>query len=181
MPNLLTAMINPKLIINFTVAAGLLVPAISWPVSTVAQGAKKVEFYCGRTNDVHPATMLSVRGGEQRTIVVWKNKLGKMSPKQRCEAASLRFQAAYEKRSLDRLVAGVDSKTGQGLICATKYQDKQCNSDPKRMLFATNTQQDAQAIVQSLYDSIRRVSNPVSQSSSSTSIDLRELIKSVGN
>lgn len=147
---------------------------------SLAQSPKKVEFYCGRTNDIYPATMLAVKGNEPRTIVVWRNKFGKMSPKQRCEITSRRFQAAFvERTDLAFLIPGIDRQTGHGLICAVKSSGNQC--DAKQMLFATRDQQDAQEIVRGLYDSIRRTGNPVYQSSSSDSIDIKELIDSLVN
>jgi Circadian oscillating protein COP23 len=140
---------------------------------------KKMEFYCSRTNDMYPATMLGVSGRDPLTIVVWKNKFGNMSPKQRCETISPLFQKALRSGDFNRLVSGVDRKTGQGLICASKkYGENQCDS--KRMLFAVNSQQDAKDIIRDLYQSMSsRVSNPVSQSSSSESIDLQELVNSM--
>jgi hypothetical protein len=156
----------------------LLLTSLQTP-SSLAQTPKKVEFYCGRTNDIYPATMLAVRGSEARTIVVWRNKFGKMSPKQMCEIASRRFQAAFVDRTdLAFLIPGIDRQTGQGLICAVKSGENQCDS--KQMLFALSNQQDAQEIVRGLYDSIRRTGNPIYQSSSSDSIDIKELIDSIG-
>ena len=147
---------------------------------SLAQAAKKVEFYCGRTNDIYPATMLAVRGNEPRTIVVWRNKFGKMSPQQRCEITSRRFKAAFVDRAdLAFLIPGIDRQTGHGLICAVKSGENQCDS--KQMLFALSNQQDAQEIVRGLYDSIRRTGNPIYQSSSSESIDIKELIEALAN
>ena len=109
----------------------------------------------------------------------WRKKFGKMSPQQRCETISLRFQAALERGNLNFLTAGIDRQTGYGLICAVKSQKNQC--DTKQMLFALNNQQDAKEIIDGLYDSIRRTGNPIYQSSSSESIDIKELIDSVTN
>lgn len=165
-------MINSQALTITTSIALFLVSFQALP--THAQPTKNIEFYCGRTNDIYPATMLAVRGSEPRTIVVWRNKFGKMSPQQRCEGISRRFQAALERRELDLLGYGIDRQTGQGLICATKYGENQC--DVKHMLFAVRNQQAAQEIVRGLYDSIRRTGNPIYQSSSNESIDMKELI-----
>ncbi len=152
----------------------------SFPAApSLAQSAKKVEFYCGRTNDIYPATMLAVRGNEPRTIVVWRNKFGKMSPQQRCETISRQFQVALDRGNLNFLVPGIDRQTGHGLICAVKSRENQC--DAKQMLFALRNQQDAQEIVRGLYDSIRRTGNPIYQSSSNESIDIKELVDSLAN
>ena len=137
----------------------------------------KMEFYCGRTNDVSPATMLGVRGYEPRAIVVWKNKLDNMSPQQRCEKISPRFQAALMRREFDLLVHGIDRQSGRGLICALKHGESQCDS--KRALFAVKDRQSAEKIVDELYITIRKTGNPTSQSSSSKAIDLQELIAAI--
>ena len=169
---------NPKASILATSIVLLLASLPTAP--SLAQAPKKVEFYCGRTNDIYPATMLAVRGSEPRTIVVWRHKFGKMSPQQRCEIASHRFQAAFvERNDLAFIIPGIDRQTGYGLICAVKSSSNQC--DPQQMLFPLRNQQDAQEIVRGLYDSIRRTGNPIYQSSSSESIDIKELIDSLVN
>jgi Circadian oscillating protein COP23 len=168
-------MINPQALTITTSIALLLASFQTLP--TLAQPVKTVEFYCGRTNDIYPATMLAVKGSEPRTIVVWRKKYGKMSPLQRCQAISPRFQAALERDEFDLLGYGINPQTGQGLICATKYGKNQC--DVKHMLFAVNNQQAAEEIVRGLYDSIRRTGNPIYQSSSNESIDMKELIDSL--
>jgi hypothetical protein len=169
---------NPKASIIAT-SIVLILTSLETP-SSLAQTPKKFEFYCGRTNDIYPATMLAARGSEPRTIVVWRNKFGKMSPQQRCETISRRFQAAFvDRHDLAFIIPGIDRQTGHGLICAVKSGENQC--DAKQMLFALKNQQDAQEIVRGLYDSIRRTGNPIYQSSSSDSIDIKELIDSLAN
>jgi hypothetical protein len=168
---------NPKSSVIVTFLALVLISAGVSTAPNLAQSAKKVEFFCGRTNDIYPATMLAIRGNDPRTIVVWKNTFGQMSPQQRCDTISPRFQKALERHGLDLLIAGLDRKTGQGLICAIKYGEKKC--DLQHMLFAVNNQQNAQEIIHGLYDSIRRTGNPIVQSSSGESIDVQELINSM--
>ena len=56
---------NPKASILATSIVLLLASLPTAP--SLAQAPKKVEFYCGRTNDIYPATMLAVRGSEART------------------------------------------------------------------------------------------------------------------
>jgi hypothetical protein len=142
---------------------------------TFAQPSKKVEFFCGRTNDVSYATTLAVAGVEPWTIVVWKNSFEGMSPKKRCEVVSRKFQDALQGNGLERLGYGVNRKNGQGLICAMKHGENKC--DLKHMLFAVNNQQTAQEIVGDLYKILHKnTGNPVPQSSSNESIDIQELI-----
>lgn len=142
---------------------------------TLAQPSKRVEFYCGRTNRADPATMLVVEGVEPWTIVEWKNSFEGMSPKQRCESVSSKFQSALKGKELERLGYGVNRQNGQGLICAMKHGENKC--DLKHMLFAVKNKQIAQEIVGDLYGILRKnTGNPVSQSSSNESIDMQELI-----
>jgi Circadian oscillating protein COP23 len=142
---------------------------------TSSQPSKKVEFYCSRTSSVDPVTMLVVEGTEPWTIIVWKNSFGQMSPKQRCESVSNKFQAALEGKELERLGYGVNRQNGQGLICAMKYAENKC--DLKHMLFAVKNKQIAQEIVGDLYGILRKnTGTPPRQSSSNESINIQELI-----
>lgn len=145
--------------------------------------SQKVVFYCGRTTDgnLNPATLVGTKGRkgeEHRVIVVWRQKVGNLTPEQRCEMVSKKFQSAWEKGNFNHLVPGMDRKSGRGLICAVSKSDSICDAD--KMLFTVNSQQDAQEIVTGLYDSIRRTGNPTNQSSSNASIDMQELIDSIG-
>jgi Circadian oscillating protein COP23 len=144
---------------------------------------QKVAFYCGRTTDgnLDPATIVGTKGrkgDEHRVIVVWRQRVGNMTPEQRCELVSKRFQLAWEKGNFNHLVPGMDRKSGRGLICAVSKSNSICDTD--KMLFSVNSQQDAREIVTGLYDSIRRTGNPTYQSSSNESIDMQELIDSIG-
>ena len=144
---------------------------------------EKVKFYCGRTNDdrVDPATTLAIsgrKGGEHRTIVVWRNKVGRMTPEERCFDITKKFQLAWDRGSFNHLVPGINRKTGQGLICAVKEKNGPCDSN--QSLFAVNNLQQANEITQELNDSIRKNGNPTYQSSSNESIDMKELIDSIG-
>jgi Circadian oscillating protein COP23 len=140
---------------------------------------EKVAFYCGRTTDgsLNPATILGVSGrrsDEHKTIVIWRKTIDKITPEQRCEMVTKRFQSAWNKGEFNHLVAGINSKTGQGLICAVRERNGSC--DLTKMLFSVKNQQSAREIVQGLYDSLQKTGNPTYQSSSSESIDMKELI-----
>ena len=150
--------------------------------SALAQ-SQKVAFYCGRTTDgnLDPATIVGTKGrkgDEHRVIVIWRQKVSNITPAQRCEIVSKRFQSAWEKGNFNHLVSGMDRKSGRGLICAVSKSNSICDAD--KMLFTVNSQKDAQEIVTGLYESIRRTGNPNYQSSSHESIDMQELIDSIG-
>jgi Circadian oscillating protein COP23 len=173
-------MINLKSSIILTSFLCLIAAAL--PPTTLAQPTKKIEFYCGRAQDeygvYYPATRLAVAGKGDRTVVIWKHNFGNVSPQKRCETISKRFEVAREKKQFDRLITGHDKTSGQGIICATKYSTNKCDSE--HMLFALNNKQDGQEIVGGLYNSLRQNGKPLPQSSSSVSIDIQELIDSIG-
>jgi Circadian oscillating protein COP23 len=144
--------------------------------TTLAQ--ETVEFYCGRTENQEPATVLGVRGKPKfRTVVIWRKSFGQISAEKRCRIISDRFEEGRKNKQFDLLIAGRDKTTGQGLICAIKHGEKICDS--KHLLFSVNNQAEAKEIVQGLYSSMRKNGKPVPQSSSSESIDIQELIDSI--
>lgn len=81
------------------------------------------------------------------------------------------------RREFDVLVPGIDRQTGRGLICALKHGESQCDS--KYALFAVNDLQNAEKIVDDLDITIRKTGKPITQSSSSKSIDLQESIAAI--
>jgi hypothetical protein len=154
---------------------GLIAAALP-PVPTLAQPT--VKFYCSQTKNLEPATVLGVAGNPvHRIVAIWRQSFGKMSPQERCETVSKRFEQARKNKQFDLLIPGTDKTTGQGLICAVKYGENKC--DYKHMLFTVNNQTDAKEISQRLYSSMRQNGKPVPQSSSSESIDIQELIDSI--
>jgi Circadian oscillating protein COP23 len=159
----------------------LLLISTSFPTTPTLAETEKVAFYCGRTQDgnLYPATMAGVSGREREpwTIVIWKNRSGNLTPQQRCETVSRRFQAAWDRHEFNHLVAGTEAKSGRGLICALRDRNSVCESS--KMLFTVNNRQNAREIIQGLYESIRKTGNPTYQSSSNESIDMQELINSL--
>jgi Circadian oscillating protein COP23 len=165
-------------IVSFT---SLLISTGFAATPTLAE-TEKVAFYCGRTQDgnLYPATMIGVSGREREpwTIVVWKNRSGNVTPQQRCDTVSRRFQAAWDRHEFNHLVAGTEAKSGRGLICAVRDRNSVC--DASKMLFTVNNRQNAREIIQGLYEGMRKTGNPTYQASSNESIDMQELINSLG-
>jgi hypothetical protein len=143
----------------------------------------QVVFYCGRTQDgnLDPATLMGVRGirgVEHRTIVVWRENTGSMTPLQRCEIVSRRFQQAWDRGNFQKLVPGVDRRTGSGLICAVSGSNDPCQLN--RVLFTVKTERDAKEITERLRGTMNNNSGtPIYQSSTAESIDMQELIDSI--
>jgi hypothetical protein len=129
-------------------AITLFITSSCLPILPTLAQVKKARFYCDTIqieNVSYPATKLEISnkiGQEPSTIVVWKSEFGNMSPKQRCELVSSRFQSAWDRGDLKHLVTGIDRKTGQGLICAVSNRDGKCDS--KHTLFAVQDKQKTQ-------------------------------------
>jgi Circadian oscillating protein COP23 len=145
-----------------------------------AQGDKKVEFYCGRTqdSDKKPSTLATIRGvkREDIAVIVWSN-LGKMTARERCEMVSKRFQAAWDRGDFNFFGSG-QNKDGLGFICARKYKGQNC--DRKNILFTLKNGQQSRETIDRLLGILRanNVGNPLYQSSGEfPEIDMQDLIK----
>ena len=148
------------------------------PKAALAQS--NVRFFCGTTEEIDqkPATVIASRG-YHRTIIVWEYPMGNMTAQERCDRITPLFQKAWEERRFN-LRPGTDRKTGQGIICAVRKGDTTC--ERKNQLFALKSGADAQKIIGQLFEAIHTggLSNPIHQSSSSGSIDMQELIDTLG-
>jgi hypothetical protein len=169
---------NAKISIGITLFTLSLIATSFYTPPTLAQ-SDKVAFYCGRTkegNNIYPATIVltTTTGKEAGTLIIWRDKLGKMSPEQRCQSASQQFQKAWDSKDFNILKIGIDRQTGRGLICAVK--DDQTPCDSAHMLYAVNNHEKAKEFKDRLLDSMKKAGNPQYQSSSDDSIDMKQLI-----
>jgi Circadian oscillating protein COP23 len=167
-------------------AALLIISTAVTSSPTLAQ-SKQVAFYCSRTIQNEPETVVRVKGKEgTRTIVEWKNKVKDMSDSQsnsfqlkRCETASKNFQAAWDRGNFNHLNHG-KNKDGRGVICAASSREKACQEN--NILFTLNNAKQAEDILSKLRQTIKgTVSQPIYQSNSEISIDMQELIKSISD
>jgi Circadian oscillating protein COP23 len=163
-----------KLILIFLVSLFV----IARPKTALAQ--PNVRFFCGTTEEIDqkPATVIASRG-YHRTIIVWEYPMGNMTAQERCDRITPLFQKAWEERRFN-LRSGTDRKTGQGIICAVRKGDTTC--ERKNQLFVLRSGADAQKTIGQLFDAIHTagLSSPIHQSSSIGSIDLQELIDTLG-
>lgn len=160
----------------------LTLPFLSFSSPSIAQGDKQVKFYCGRTQDIEkrPATIATIRGvqGGEVNIVIWSN-FKNISAEKRCEAASKRFQEAWDRGNFNAIGSGVN-ENGLGLICALSAKGQICDS--RSMLFTLKNGLESKDVVDGLQRRLRRnIGNPpVYQSSDGfPSIDIQDLIKSL--
>ena len=147
---------------------------------TLAQ-SQNVAFYCGRTTQNEPATVMQVKGIEAtRTIVVWKNGFGNMPAKKRCELVSEKFQTAWNQGDFKKLVPKIERNSGKGILCALLSEKQVCQE--KDILFRVNNAAKADSLVADLFQAMSsKVGSPIYQSSSAQSIDMQELIKSISD
>jgi Circadian oscillating protein COP23 len=162
--------------------SGLTICVPLLPIQSIAQSPPKVRFYCGQTFDpssdeIVPTTLVaSSSKREPIALIQWKLKLsGKYTPQVRCNMVSANFQQAWAAKRLNYLTAGVDKKSGLGIICGTKDRSTACNKSS--MLFTLSNGADASETI----DRIKEIkagtgSNPVPQSSEDGIVDISSIV-----
>jgi Circadian oscillating protein COP23 len=155
------------------------VMAESTNLQIVAQASPTVQFYCGKAADRSsksdlPATVAKVSGAtEEPVLIIWKSEAFKTTPQQRCETVSPKFQAALQQ-GRNYLTAGIDKKSGMGMICAMSNVEQPC--DRANMLFTLKSYQDAGNTIDELSKVLSgEASGPTYQSGGNRVVDLRNL------
>ncbi len=143
----------------------------------VAQASPTVQFYCGKAADPSsksnlPATVAKVAGLEEETVlIIWKSEAFKSTPQQRCETVSPKFQASLQQNR-NYLTAGIDKKSGLGMICAVSNAEQPC--DRPNMLFTLKSYQDAGNTLEELFSVLSGTASiPQYQSGGNRVVDLR--------
>ncbi len=143
----------------------------------VAQASPTVQFYCGKAADPSsksnlPATLARVSGAtEEPVLIIWKSEAFKTTPQQRCETVSPKFQAALQQ-GRNYLTAGIDKKSGLGMVCAMSNAEQPC--DRSNMLFTLKSYQDAGNTIEELSSVLAGTASiPQYQSSGNRVVDLR--------
>jgi Circadian oscillating protein COP23 len=144
---------------------------------SVAQNSPTIQFHCGKAADPSsksnlPATVAKVSGVEEEPVlIIWKSEAFKSTPQQRCETVSPKFQAALTQ-GRNYIVAGIDKKSGLGMICAMSNAEQPC--DRTNMLFTLKSYQDAGTTIEQLSSVLTgTASSPIYQSSGNRVVDLR--------
>jgi hypothetical protein len=173
---------NVKFLLLPVAIAGAIIASLLQSLPTFAQ-SQHIGFYCGFTQKLEPATMIAIEGNDRgdRSIVVWRHKLNNLTPKQRCDRAAQKFQAAWNRGNFNYLVPGVDNTNGQGLICAVSAKSDLCQS--KNMLFEVENAREAQNVSVRLLENMKRPGigsgSVIYQSSSAQAIEMKDLINSI--
>ena len=144
---------------------------------SIAQNEPTVQFYCGKAADPSsksylPATLAKISGAtEEPVLIIWKSEAFKSTPQQRCETVSPKFQAALQQ-SRHYIIAGIDKKSGLGMICAISNAEQPC--DRTNMLLTLKSYQDAGTTIEQLSSVLSgTASSPIYQSSGNRVVDLR--------
>jgi Circadian oscillating protein COP23 len=150
---------------------------VTIPAAAIAQTTPTIQFYCGKAADPSsksnlPATLAKVSGYEEEPVlIIWKSEAFKTTPQQRCETVSPKFQAALQQ-GRNYLTAGIDKKSGLGMICAMANAEQPC--DRANMLFTLKSYQDAGTTIEQLSSVFAgTASTPLYQSSGNRVVDLR--------
>jgi hypothetical protein len=123
-------MIRKLLVIFLTLGATV---AVSIPLATVKTDAAEsgVQFVCSQgfdrdSGERHPTTYIWT-ASKKIALIRWKKNWGNfISPQERCEAISPRFQKAYESGTLQFITNGM--MNGQPVICTTRENGGACQT-----------------------------------------------------
>ncbi len=147
---------------------------------TRAVGSLQVKFYCAPGDNMTPTTYAKTSNRKELALVTWKSSPKNSTNQQRCNVASQRFQAAWDKNSLDKIIAGKDNN-GAGIICGLSYRENKC--DQSNTLFTLSKHSDAQDIIDKLTRNMSDSGNssPIFQGSGRNSVDFKQLLQKTMN
>jgi hypothetical protein len=169
-------------LITIFILGGFTVGSTLVSSEAIAKSPTKVSFYCGQTfdpnsNAIVPTTLVaSSAKREPVALIQWKSKIsGKYTPQVRCNMVSSKFQQAWSAKRLNYLAAGVDKKSGLGIICGSKDRATPCNRSS--MLFTLSNGADASETI----DRIKAIktgagSNPLPQSSGDGIVAIESIV-----
>lgn len=173
-----------KLLSWFAIA--LFLPILILPSRSLARDkTDNVQFFCGRINQsgtIVPTTQAVSSGtSDPVSLIIWQYPPPKgMTNQQRCETVSKRFQLAWDRGTFDKLIVGIDKKSGLGMVCAVPYAEKECTRSHLLLTLAKGS--DAEEIRDRLRDAVRPgKGSPLSQSSGENEIDMQLLIDRLKN
>ncbi len=132
--------------------------------------AENATFYCGKSNGVS-TTFVRTQDGKNLPMIHWVSNYfsGKgLTPQQRCQEISRRFQSNYDNGTLRYIKAGMLNR--QPVVCAATQKNAACTDST--LLFTLKRGSDPDTIARKLFD--RRAlaaGNVVNQSGGDTSDD----------
>ncbi|WP_196527922.1 COP23 domain-containing protein [Nostoc commune] len=160
---------NSKLIVSLFTGCVLAATCITSMISQASQAKADdgVRFICAsgydqQTDKRFPTSYAWTTRGKI-AIIRWKYpwfNSQTITPEQRCEQVTSRFQTAYNNQSLSYITNG--TANGQAVICTAKQVDASCNT----VLLTLRPQDDSLQILDELKEILRgRSTRPIEHSS----------------
>jgi hypothetical protein len=124
-------MINRRLLITCLSVGAIALASIPLATVTINAAEPGVQFICSQGYDPdsgerQPTTFIWT-ASKKIALIRWKKNWGNfISPQQRCEAISPRFQKAYESGTLQFITNGM--MNGQPVICTTRSNGGACQT-----------------------------------------------------
>ncbi len=112
--------------------------------------AVSATFYCGQNQDGVPVTFARTQDGKNVPMIRWLDKnyfSQKLTPQQRCQEVSQRFQRNFDNGTLRYIKAGMLS--GQPVICAAAEKNAPCTHST--LLFTLKRGSDPNATARRLF------------------------------
>jgi len=154
---------NYKFMTTVLATGAIAMAGITLPIQTAS--AQEVQFICGESFDRasgqrYPTTFAWTARGKM-AVVRWKKQWsGNITPQQRCQSVSPRFQEAYSNGTLNFLTNG--TANGQPVICTATERGGACQT----MLMTLRAEDNSLQILNQLKDVLGgRAAGPVVHSS----------------
>jgi Circadian oscillating protein COP23 len=126
--------------------------------------AVSTDFFCG-TNKGTPTTFARTSDGKKLPIIRWTSQLSGLSPQQRCQAVSRKFQKNFDNGTLITIISGTINK--QPVICAAASTNDVCTEST--VLFTLKPGSNPRKVIQSLFDRRALASGEIQNQSSDDS------------
>ncbi|MCV3212017.1 COP23 domain-containing protein [Plectonema radiosum NIES-515] len=111
--------------------------------------AEGTTFYCDKSNSV-PTTVVRTLDGKNLPIIRWitTSSSKELTPVQRCQQVSRRFQKSYDNGTLRYIKAGI--LNGLPVVCAAAEKNAACTD--RNLLFTLKPGSDPNATARQLFD-----------------------------
>jgi Circadian oscillating protein COP23 len=105
------------------------------------------KFSCAQSGGV-PATFASREDGRTVPIIRWAYSFSSLTPLQRCQQVSDRFQRSYDNGTLKTIITGTLNK--QPVVCAVVSTNDACSSS--NVLFTLKPGSNPRDVIKRLFD-----------------------------
>ncbi|MBD2607012.1 hypothetical protein H6G81_21400 [Scytonema hofmannii FACHB-248] len=109
--------------------------------------AIKPKFSCAQSKGA-PVTFARREDGSNVSIIRWVSSFSSLTPLQRCQQVSKRFQRSYENGTLKTIITGKLNK--QSVVCAVVSTNDACSSNT--VLFTLKPGSNPRDVVKRLFD-----------------------------